>query len=284
MNTSVYCAGDHSCTNSYISGAATIVAEGAYSVKNAIIDTTDVDDESIVQISLYGYHAGYNTSVLCRSGKICYINCYGNGCYNTFCNKYNDYGGTCLFICVNAGPNNDCPQTSHTILPDDNLAFYMSEINSINEERCNLENSMTYDDYIYRGSDTISVLNNSNDGGNICCRGLQSCDSDETPVSTITVGGINGSIICGGYFSCYSVDNLIVSGDKGGIYCGGWYACAKTDITADHDTGVVVCGGEASCWEATIRDASKVFCTAMGCIETKVYGASEVCVNIPTLF
>ena len=94
-----------------------------YSLYNGIINSSSSGSKSggNMIISLYGYYAGYNATIICD--KRCIINCYGNGCFNTYykCTSDGDNDDDdCVVIinCDKTGEENeniDCPKNLQTV-------------------------------------------------------------------------------------------------------------------------------------------------------------------------
>ena len=90
----------------------------------------------------------------------------------------------------------------------------ITEISLINDENCNSEHAITYDN----GRSFISYAYQAANG-NLCCRGSKSCYGDgELVISGNYAYGVD--IVCSGYASCWSKDTIsnVFGGD---IFCSG---------------------------------------------------------------
>ena len=92
----IQCGGDRSCKKSTFEGVWKISAEGAWSIKDSIIKSAGTD----VKITLSGYHAGQNATVICDVGDFCKIVLFVAICVIFFfvssCIIYTEM----LFICM----------------------------------------------------------------------------------------------------------------------------------------------------------------------------------------
>ena len=96
------CGGANSCENSYQTAATWLHCDGEQSCANTLLlensrqiyghghlslyntTTKAGTDINYASWSMVGYYAGYLLDIQCLSSDdVCYINCYGNGCYNT---------------------------------------------------------------------------------------------------------------------------------------------------------------------------------------------------------
>ena len=53
---------------------------GYNAARSAVIDSMELEE---MKVYLYGYNAGYDLDILCRSGASCSLYCRGNGCDRT---------------------------------------------------------------------------------------------------------------------------------------------------------------------------------------------------------
>ena len=124
--------------------------------------------------------------------------------------------------------------------------------------------SITKDNYNINGFNN-SINKTSN--GNVCCRGFESCRSEELSSKTIRIGNNSkisnfdsGNLMCNGYHSCEStnLDNRGV--EYGNIYCNGDRSCGSL-IIYSHSNGNVHCSGRRSCVSNVILNAKNVYCS-----------------------
>ena len=164
----ISCNGDMSCFGANITYAAVIDAYGSFSLSNAVIDSNGQD----LEISFYGFFAGFNSVINCGSGDICNIYCYGNGCYTLTLNceeiGYDyDYETTtsCNVHYCNEFENIDCPYAVITnktqnidhvgqlndifqTIIDDGYQIDIVNVSLTNDDVCNNNpDSATYDNY-----------------------------------------------------------------------------------------------------------------------------------------
>jgi len=76
----MYCRGYYSCYDTNIKNVDYVSGEGHYALRDSAIDSQGL---SKLDVNLYGYKAGYNLVITCRSGVDCDITCDGYGCQNT---------------------------------------------------------------------------------------------------------------------------------------------------------------------------------------------------------
>eukprot|EP01084_Bolivina_argentea_P275490 469831_1 len=74
----VNCQGSQSCIYTNIT-APLVYGSGAYSLYASMIDSLLVTDNTL-KIYLRGYQSGFGATIICRTGDICNIYCYNNGC------------------------------------------------------------------------------------------------------------------------------------------------------------------------------------------------------------
>ena len=227
------CYSHRSCDGASITGGQRFLANnGARSFSNARLSSmTDLE------LEFRGYYAGYNTTITCNDGHNCSIKCYGNGCYGLFLNCVS--GATCNVTC-NESMSIDCPLIyGNDSLPmiNSNETDYeidITEISLTNDENCNSERAVAYDDgWLYRS------YGDQSDNGNLCCRGSESCYGDGELVIS---ADYDVDIICSGFRSCQS-KNTISNIFGGDIFCSGRSSCQSVREIISSDNGTVYCGG-----------------------------------------
>ena len=85
--------------------AKVINAYGYKSIERSKIDSSNIKDNEMI-INAFGYEAALRTTIMCRNGSICILNCKGNGC--------NDIS----FQCLTGAQCDISPSECITGLPD----------------------------------------------------------------------------------------------------------------------------------------------------------------------
>eukprot|EP01084_Bolivina_argentea_P042614 78573_1 len=263
----VECSGDQSCANTNIQKSGTIMANAAYSLYNAVIDSKDLT--SALDVTLRGYHAGFGSKIICRSGDYCSINCVGNACEGLY---------------VECEDTNNCnvelfnPATMKTEFDQSKLnLFYNSSIlTRNNDEACNsqLTNFTVFDAYQqqggYNGGEDIVIIGNTTSGP-ICCRGKESC----TNIENIMMKTANKeSIICSGDATCSSWNgygSAPTINNNGAVYCEGYQSCIGSNIITNDN---VYCLAGESCKQSTISGAQNIYCSGSNsCLGSTIVSA-----------
>eukprot|EP01083_Nonionella_stella_P139304 424674_1 len=233
----VHCRGEQSCAFSNIKEFAEIYAPGAYSLLNATMDTinTIVPAYTPISIFLMGYYSGFEASITCRVGHVCFIYCgVASACTNLHLNCY----GNCSII---SGEVNTDSSALGDILLYDSL-----HLEQENDALCTVISVMNFDN----AYDSFTAVLNDSYGGPICCRGDSSCDDLTIEYSS----HMNETIVCSGGGSCR--DNKIAN-INGLVFCGGLGSCSQSNIMADK----IYCAAENSCYTSNITKTSYVYCS-----------------------
>ena len=208
----------YSCAYSNIDNTSLINGYGAYSLRNAKIES--INNLTVI---LQGFYSGYNLTINCQSDHDCQLRCFGNGCYNTLfiCNinascsilggcEDDDSIDCPIFIDYNGNVSNTSIATYYHRLIDDadnineninndllangiNLTaiiYYNSiDLSNIINNECDMnENSLNYDE-TEEGAQTM--INNSY------------CQSNQTSTNrNNNHESISGPICCRAYQSC----------------------------------------------------------------------------------
>ena len=221
---------------------------------NSIILTPNISNFDIISYLFWGYYAAYNTSIYCFSNDNCEIVCQGNACYqmNLYCVDNCNISIRCDESIVNTVycpviqnisqtqigeiNNNVDIVNGHEIGLETFNFVDLIAASDINEEVCNLETSITFDEYIedcYMENNVSTNINaNFSDmDGNICCRSKCGCASFTQLIINVNVdtNGYTNNIVCSGYRSCYNV-GLIELGSNSNLFCSGFYSCYMTTI------------------------------------------------------
>ena len=290
----ITCNGEKSCMNTIINDGYDIYGNGAYSLENSIITGNGATNTEL-RVHLKGYLAGYNLTIYCESGLVtCTINCYGNGCYNTYYNC--DLSTNCVINC-NETQNIYCPINMSSIdanisLSTDINSIYDLELvglktiskefrydydivglSDISDDRCSYSSNSSgfvFDNYYTNSDGYIKNLSNSNENGNICCRGEISCYKS---ILSLNNGG-SGDIVCSARNGCSYAAYINPNG--GNVYCMGEQACDSA--TRIENAATVYCGGEYGCRKTTIADCDNVICSGYvgGCYATQLYSISNI--------
>ena len=302
--------GAFSLVNSYVYGVLNIVSYGVFGLMNSIIDSLNTGTG--MNVFLYGFLEGYNSTIICRNGHTCSLFCYGNGCFDVILIMEN---GSDSFILCNPSQATYCPiivnltewelswlndstSNNESILGlvsqidrdyganENELTplWYAEIVNYIEEYeyKCNLDTSLRFDDYEYdinhgpsHHSGKIIVENTTdNDLSVICCRSMYSCST----YANLSYVSSYGTVYCGGYRSCFQdSDNSLIINTKSSVanvMCSGDESCFSNTIITK---GNVTCGGYKSCASASIHKAHSLFCTAdLGCNLLYAYGVSNI--------
>eukprot|EP01084_Bolivina_argentea_P052335 96141_1 len=252
----VWCGGEQSCAKASFSKMSRILAHGAYSLYNSFI-FSDPNSNSL-SVELFGYRAGFGATILCQTGHLCTINCYGSGCLSLHILCY----GTCVV-------HNNSTDTITPIMGTDNINITAVTNNYTvrNDLLCSTKPTNTFDNYRERYEGENIIINVDP----ICCRGDESCEKIAT-INSLT--NTHYPIVCSGNDAC-RVDNILNNGD---IYCSGYYACYGVKNITAHS---LYCGGDASCMSSTITAALEVYCTGRSsCRGTTIWSNGDLNVHL----
>ena len=72
----IVCGGDHACYNSTIINATIVNSYGRLSLRNSTI----ISGINHMNIYIYGFYSGLNSTVICENGNNCTIYCRNTGC------------------------------------------------------------------------------------------------------------------------------------------------------------------------------------------------------------
>ena len=111
------CLGNTACTDMFIVSVPVIYGFGWYAMHTSDIYSRNPYTESSsntykMQIYLYGYYAGWNLNIYCRTDDFCYIYCKSNGCEGT--RLVCDDGSTCITTCDDDATGDICAHTTTT--------------------------------------------------------------------------------------------------------------------------------------------------------------------------
>ena len=272
--------GAFSLVNSYVNGVLNIFVYGAFGLMNSIIDS--LNTATGVDVFLYGFLSGYNSTVICRNGHTCKLFCYGNGCFDAtvILEKGSDSFVLCdpsqatyCPIIVNLtewelGWLNDSISNNNYNYTNESIRWLVSQIdhdyganeNELTpswyseigdyieeyEDKCNLDTSLRFDDYEY----------DVNHG--------PSHHSGKIIVENTTNNDLS-FICCRSMYSCSTNANLSYVSSYGTVYCGGYRSCYQefpNSLIIDTKSSIanVVCNGDESCFSNTIITKGNVTC------------------------
>ena len=209
---------------------------------------------------MYGYYAGYNTTLICGISHKCWLNCYGNGCLGMrFVCDNSSQGNTSnssyCFVSCNETQSISCPviygsvnDVDYDDLSPIDFILDIARVSEINEINCELQNATTVDYcelYQNIGISLESV-------GNLCLRG----GAAVRDVSSLVTTGNGSGIVCSGTLSCYSTSLISAMNMNSIVECGGSAACAHSGINTN---STVVCTAYGSCITTTIKYAQYLF-------------------------
>eukprot|EP01084_Bolivina_argentea_P124052 219835_1 len=239
----VNCWGDQSCANAQFNNVSTIIAQGAYSLMNATINSTND-----LYVTLYGHHSGFAAKIWCQSQHTCTINCFDTGCEMLFIECTNDN-------CIINNNSNVSILPIHALSFFDDSQFNVLTQTNFNNKLCNV----SFDDYamFHTAGELIQTSNV------MCCRGSRSCYNlslIQTNAVLMCSGGrsclqsniiSNNAVICDGFAGCQSNtvlrQNMTAAGD---IYCTAHSACQYRNINATNGQRIY-CSGYYSCMRTT---------------------------------
>ena len=277
--TFLYCDSLFSCYQSIISNVKHLSVYGAYSLMNSRIYSG-----GDISILLLGYLSGFNATLICQNGNECVVTCWSNGCFNfnIVCDNTSNLPCQAYYTCDESqniycptfynstqlymeSKNNYDENDNHTprssLLLFDILFDYLSNIDN---NQCNdISQSVTVDDYndnlysTYSSSDALTIT----DTGNLCCRGVRSCQYFTHIELNLNDMFCMASLSCNNIDSITSVSTFVcTSGDDGcqnifindvlNVYSMGvmWnnQIYANMTINIDIDT-LLICGARKAC-------------------------------------
>ena len=257
---------------------------GSFAMYNS---TLYIKSTGVVNITLDGYYAGFNTKIDCsQAASPCMLNCKGNGCQN-----FQLINGGILGLNCNDAQGIVCPisLTNPRISMDSVTIDIHNEIKNQTDDMyhmipqyastiTNVELDVSTNCFKTCGdasecqsapsSDFTSLPSDSKKL--VCCLGESSCES--APNWDLSSGG---SLICDGNRGCYGgtitrVKNIIARGSssaasilvnklEGVAVCAGNEACKNAQFTANKTTDtIVLCDGYRSCEGATFQAVKKI--------------------------
>ena len=294
-NSSVYCDGEYGCDSSVIIyGIEEVIARSAFGLTNAIINyknKTGIGSQytSIqnITVKLYGYLAGYNTTIYCNQGDRCEIECFGNGCVGTVLICSNE-AVLCQVDCLNS-TSSDCATiinvntSSWDIMANETVLLSLSDIEvdydllllypNIQNYDLNLTNSngngIGSVEFYERMNDRCRNVNRSNtkscqdsndcahtsidrsnkNGENLlCCTGEDGCQ--ESRIYLNSINNYNHQTVCIGYESCEYTQWIYLDSDE----------LSSNDIDSINSSigvkkkGEIYCYGYVSCYNMTTEN------------------------------
>ena len=275
----IHCMSQLSCANSYIFNFDNLYAYGAYSIANSYLDSGGYDH--YIDIHIYGYNAGYNTTIYCQSVDTCYIYCYfyGSDCGDHNPTRMNSIyiicAGTCYYYNddgIDYGIDNiygyGLDYYSNT--RDENEFFFQYDSDYYDDICTENEGSTAY---VFDGGDFDSALGYSNyyitainSGVNtMCCRGYDSCE-DVNIRMTISDSLVNST-------SYDDNSNITMYAQDKTVICSGYYGCDDMNLTVgtslsflDYDLGTIgvsddnniICSGYYACTSSNFQGSKLI--------------------------
>ena len=314
----IYCDGGESCGSSTISATDYVYFDGFLSANKAMLD-----GGGYPYYYFRGAFAGYNATVTCNSGDICYIYCYGNGCFNlNLVSNGGEFRIDCTYAVIdyNNITDNVCLYNNDTGIDSDTYIYttynHYNIPSLVDVEMSTLDNSfepcvstatnathcIDYQECMIMNTSYTTISNN----GPVCCSGSESCNGatdieGDLPENPIDSGyqyfdgdyySRNISVRCDGYQSCASVSNHILAKSDSDMYFTGYQAAAYTTIEmAQNSQHSIYCSGYSSCSNTQIKYGLNLYCTgSYSCayfsyIEdiTNVYGYGTIALIHSTL-
>lgn len=276
-NDEIECLGEYSCYNTFITDTSKVTLSASYSGINAIIDSSNLNQ---MTVELIGYFAGYNSTIICNSGVICNIDCYGNGCVNTnvICD---DSVSNCNINCNNGEFELDYNNTMYKKQPieypttNDNIDLTslttLVEFNSICSDEDDTRTIICSGDEGCK-RDILNLYDNNENV--LCCIGDESCVRANIVINTNSsssssnTSNITHKIICMGRNGCNAATiNFNININTTGtdiipnvyqMYCQGYLTCENSTIT---NAKIVECSGDTSCQFGILSNNEIVLCT-----------------------
>eukprot|EP01084_Bolivina_argentea_P242035 406147_1 len=237
------CQADQSCNYANISSPY-VTASGPYALYGSTVDTNHTPNGQLT-VSLQGYQSGFGGKIICRSGDVCNIYCYFNGCQMLYLSC--EDGNNCNII---LNSNITIPPITHMNDFDDSL-YDIKYPNYKTEQLCSKSsNNFVYDD---ENEQDANVYTNVSNGDPVCCRGASSCSTS----GIIQITTPPYILICSGHNSCFRRTITITT--SGSIFCEGRYACYYTNMIGIHN---VYCLGFGACATSVISQSTNIYCSA----------------------
>ena len=277
-NGNVWCHGYRACANSNIYFSN----EAYFTAYLSGMNTTIIPTSTNSLIVFAGYLSGYGAKIMCPTGYVCGVSCFGNGCFNLDLTCRNGMDTSCTFEvnCTNAFRNNICDDDDEDLILEW-PAEYASDIGDISNVISISNSAMNSGVYVC----DITLANPVNCGDYGECQSTFDLNDETTPVCcTADLGCIDNNNIttlvtredrnefnyntvirCDGLGSCHRTTTYIYAKTGGHIQFGGSYATGLQEgvlqTTNDYD---IVCQGVYSCISKTIRNANNLFCSCYG--------------------
>ena len=216
-----------------------------------------------------GKDSGYGAVIICQSGHVCNVDCYGDSCNNL---RLISQGGTFITNCVYAEKSDACPDGYVLKNPTPSLVDVdagiieldpvdvcednkKTVVNCKDEEGCRYGKLASF----IRGNVSDSVNNT-----HVCCSGMGSCrDIGNMTLSRSRDSGDDQvyqgfDVYCDGSSSCRD-SNFNPNSGIGDIYIRAAYAGLRTtfELGDDYD---IYCSSRRGCQGATISNGANVYC------------------------
>eukprot|EP01083_Nonionella_stella_P086199 239297_1 len=257
----IYCRGDKSCSYVQISNTSNtsdVRGEGAFSLYNA-----EIYSSRDLTVTLDGYQAGFQGTIICRAGDSCTVNCNGNGCEMLYID--------CIGVC-NVHTNSVATITYLSDIIDmdtTKLSTLFHSVFTIDESRCNdASTNLTFDDYPQELTSDTNLIMDINYGDPICCRAFYACRD----INSIQINsGTREFVLCSAFQACLLTP---ITTTIQPVLCEGARACMHSVIRSNDD---VYCRGVESCCFAKINEVNHLYCTAArACAVATIHGVANI--------
>ena len=261
-----------------------------FGMYNTTINTTGV---ATFKAQFYGYHCGFNTTIMCDKDSQCNINCCGNSCQNLniICQgdcdiSCDDNYNVCPTIVINNTSNHNTSSSSlDDLLTMSDLLSLMDDIyanssitwmlNDIHissilpETYLEIKNNLNSIDYNNNYNNTtcfilcidesecknksMLILISSSNNINICCLGRESCSYNDIINYNLT----HSNILCAGGWAC-SNSFINHNGHLGNVIVSGESGFFNSNLVSFG--GVLVCSAQSACAGSQILNGKTAFC------------------------
>ena len=276
----VACGGLKSCINANISTQSEVTSHGAMAGMNSIFyNSAPTNQDEDVSFKFYGWHSGYNSTIICGIGHTCNVICYTNACdKNTIkllcTEEEEDSSGDHDSDC-NINPvfyDSGYIQNGSTYVPD-LLKISIHEYSISNNFLTNYENSfntclnmsnvsINCGDFIQCSqSDYLGYKNKNKINVSICCTAYESCHGTRKIENNVKSIKIKPSLRCDARQSCDSDTTILLQSD-GNAYFTGYESGLRSNIMCNSSTlsNDVICSGYSACDTGTINYANNTYC------------------------
>lgn len=242
------CKGFRSCDNVNTIKSSTITTKGVLSLHNSNLYNRNYNSyenatNTILNVTMKGFFAGYNASVYCGNGATCEVHCHDNACENLnyFCDK-NEHESTDCNVTCDAKNGVVCPNgwkdgvfINNSMVEQDWLDY-----NSKNSYSGDNDN---YDSNLFRLFVNICniLFGNEEMVANYCFREYTKVTENSDDCGNLT--NVNPKYICddseicqNNFYNLTSNLNFTGGNNTNTLCCNGYRSCASTSIVVKYDS------------------------------------------------